>query len=62
MALSKSSKYKLNQMEGMEVLSPTFEGCVGIRNGEVIREGKVLPVDNVKIDRLWEEAAMEGIW
>lgn len=49
-------------MEGMEVLSVTFEGCVGIRNGEVIREGKVLPVDNVKIDRLWEEAAMEGIW
>lgn len=62
MALSKSSKYKLNQMEGMEVLSPTFGGCVGIRNGEVIREGKVLSVDNVKIDRLWEEAAMEGVW
>lgn len=62
MTLSSASKYKLNQMEGMEILSVTFEGCVGVHNGQVIREGVALPLSNRKVSALWQEAAMEGVW
>jgi len=55
--LSEISKEILRMMNGMEIWSQEYEGCVGVEGNKVIRDGKKVDTlnTNKKIDTLWNE-------
>lgn len=55
--ISKTNLELLDTMNGCEVESIKYEGCVYIRRDQVVREGKVIDTlnTNAKIKRLWNE-------
>jgi len=40
-----NKKDYLEALEGQEVISLTFEGVVGIKNGQIIKAGEVIDAD-----------------
>lgn len=55
--ISKTNLELLDTMNGYEVQSINYEGCVTIRRDQVVSEGKVIDTLNTngKIRRLWDE-------
>jgi len=47
----------MEELEGREILSMNYEGCVGVKEGKVIREGEVIDTldTNKKISNLFGE-------
>lgn len=55
--ITKTNLELLDTMNGSEVQSIKYEGCVAIKRDQVISEGKVIDIlnSNSKIRRLWDE-------
>ena len=55
--LLNDTKEKLSLMNGCEVHSITYEGCVGIEGNKVYRSGEVIDTLNTsdKVNNLWDE-------
>ena len=45
----------LKEMNGCECNSLTFEGCVGIINGEIFMDGEKIRYTKKQIKQLWQE-------
>lgn len=45
----------LKMLNGCEVNSLEFEGVVGVRNGNVYRDGEKLELTDEDVETLWEE-------
>lgn len=56
--ISKDNQWVLNEMDGEEVLSINYEGCVLIKGNQVIMNGTVIDIlnTNKKIKAICHEA------
>ena len=57
MKITKLNKELLKEMNGCEILSIHYEGCVLIKDDQVIQSGKQIDIlnTNKKIESLWNE-------
>ena len=55
--ISKTNREILDTMNGCEVISISYEGCVLIKKDQVIKDGKMVDTlnTNAKIKALWDE-------
>jgi hypothetical protein len=60
-ALSKRYSDLLKEMNGSEIYSLEYEGCVGIRQDKVIQDGEVVDTldTDKKVKTLWSELLEE---
>ena len=49
------TKELLDEMNGCEVWSLEFEGCVGIEDGLILVDGKQIKPTNKQVRTLWSE-------
>ncbi len=55
--MNQESKEILGMLNGCEVQSLNYEGCVSIKKNKVYRDGKVIDTLNTdeKVSEIWEE-------